>query len=180
MNDARLSPATTADSDIAQGLSDLIGAGQVPDPRKDSGLLYLIVPPPGASSAVPGTTGSHNYFYLDEIDNQMPVYYAWALWGPAGAAVSPIDQLTWTLSHELLEASTDPQPPLGYVFQGPEICDIASGLHGTVDGIMVTGYFSHKDGTFKVPVVAPSVATPSSKAVASAQALPAAEKAVAN
>ncbi len=142
VRDARLFPATTKDSALAHGLAGLIGAGAIPDPRRVPGLLYLIVPPPGAVSAAARVMGSHNYFYLDPLNKQAPVYYAWAL-RPS------MDQWTWTLSHELLDACTDPEPPLGYVFQGPEICDIAKGLHSTAGGIAVTGYFSHKDGAFK-------------------------------
>jgi hypothetical protein len=150
-------------SPIARGLNDLILAGKVPDPRQDPDLLYLIVAAPGAKSKTPGISGGHNYFYLeipggDQGRERVPVRYAWALQNAVkGSALTPMENLTWTLSHELLEACTDPEPPTGYVFEGAEICDIAAGLHGTVDGIEVTGYFSYRDGIYKTPGVRQSM-----------------------
>jgi hypothetical protein len=80
------------------------------------------------------------------------VHYAWALQSQTGGnGLTPLDNLTWTISHELLEACTDPEPPSGYVFQGPEICDIAAGLHGTEQGIVLTSYYSYRDRAFKTP-----------------------------
>jgi hypothetical protein len=157
MEDAERVLTTPQRSAIAGGLNDLILAGKVPDPRQDANLLYLIVAAPGARSATLGVSGSHNYFYLeipggDRGGARVPVRYAWALQNEIkGVDLTALDNLTWTLSHELLEACTDPEPPSGYVFEGAEICDIASGLHGKVDGIEVTGYFSHKDGAYKTP-----------------------------
>jgi hypothetical protein len=148
---------TPEDSPIARGLNDLILAGKAPDPRQDPNLLFLIVAAPGAKSKTPGISGGHNYFYLevpggDQGGERVPVRYAWALQNPVnGSNLTPLNNLTWTLSHELLEACTDPEPPNGYVFEGAEICDIAAGLHGAVDGIEITGYFSYKDGVYKTP-----------------------------
>src|ERR1700691_800911 len=144
-------------SPIAGGLNDLILSGKIPDPRQDPNLLFLIVAAPGAKSKNPGISGGHNYFYLeiprgDQGNAPVPVRYAWALQNPVnGSTLTPLKNLTWTLSHELLEACTDPEPPHGYVFEGAEICDIAAGLHGAVDGIEVTGYFSYRDGIYKTP-----------------------------
>ena len=146
-------------SAIAGGLNDLILAGKVPDPRRDPNLLYLIVAAPGAKSETVGVRGSHNYFYLEVPGGSLegaraPVHYAWALQNEIkGSGLTALNNLTWTLSHELLEACTDPEPPNGYVFEGAEICDIASGQHGTLDGIVVSGYFSYKDGEYKTPGV---------------------------
>jgi hypothetical protein len=153
IQDAHESPATTTGSAIAQGLADLIRAGKIPDPGDDSELLYMIVAPPGAVSDSPGVSGSHNYFYLVSTNGQrVPVHYAWALQSQTGGnGLTPLDNLTWTISHELLEACTDPEPPSGYVFQGPEICDIAAGLHGTEQGIVLTSYYSYRDRAFKTP-----------------------------
>lgn len=153
IKDARLSPATVGDSDIAKGLRDLLAGRKIPAPGSDlPDPLYLIVAPPEVQSVAMGVTGSHNYFYLDPAGKQRPVHYAWALCGQRGPdALEAIDQLTVTISHELLDACTDPRPPLGYVFQGPEICDIVQGLHGNENGIEVSGYFSHRDGAFRKP-----------------------------
>jgi hypothetical protein len=153
ISDAHTAPATVTDSDISHGLAGLIAAGKAPAPH-DPNLVFLIVAAPEASSDTPGVRGGHNYFYLDGDAGRVPVHYGWALWGQPDSAdsLALIDQLTWTLSHELLEACTDPEPPNGWLFEGPEICDVAAGLHGKVDGIVVTGYFSHRDGRFKLPV----------------------------
>jgi hypothetical protein len=150
IEDAHRSPATLGDSALARGLRELIHAGKAPDPRQDTNLLFLIVAAPEAVSDTSGVRGSHNFFYLDPDDCQTPVRYAWAL-QTGSTDLSPLDNLTWTLSHEFLEACTDPEPPTGWVFEGPEVCDIAAGLRGTVDGIVVTGYYSYKDGGFKKP-----------------------------
>jgi hypothetical protein len=161
MEDSERVLTTPERSPIAGGLNDLILAGKVPDPRQDPNLLYLVVAAPGANSKIPGISGGHNYFYLeipggDQGCERVPVRYAWALRNPVyGSTLTSLDNLTWTLSHELLEACTDPEPPNGYVFEGAEICDIAAGLHGTVDGIEVTGYFSYKDGVYKTPGAKP-------------------------
>ncbi len=151
IEDAHLCPATLEDSAMARGLADLIRENPAADPRRNPDLLFLIVAAQGAVSEA-GVTGSHNFFYLEDGGERIPVPYAWALWGQPGAnSLQPIDNLTWTLSHELLEACTDPEPPTGHVFQGPEICDIAAGAHGTVGGIVITGYYSHNDGVVKTP-----------------------------
>lgn len=148
---------TPQHSPVAGGLNQMILAGKIPNPRENPNLLYLIVAAPGARSETRGVSGSHNYFYLelpggDQGCPPIPVRYAWALQNPIyGTKLSALDSLTWTLSHEFLEACTDPEPPKGFVFGGAEICDIASGLHGKVDGIEVTGYFSHKLGLYKMP-----------------------------
>jgi hypothetical protein len=152
LQDAHESPATTHGSDIALGLQDMILAGKIDDPRKDPNLLYLIVGAPGAVSATPGVSGSHNYFYYPNAvaRDRVPVHYAWALQDqPSGQA--SLDKLTLALSHELLEACTDPEPPYGYVFEGPEVCDIAAGKQGTENGILVSGYYSYRDHQFRTP-----------------------------
>jgi len=152
VQDAQESPATTQGSAIAAGLSGMILAGKIDGQRKDSSLLYLVVGAPGAVSETAGVSGSHNYFYYPDAvaSERVPVHYAWALQGqPPGPA--SLDKLTLVLSHELLEACTDPEPPYGYVFEGPEICDVAAGMQGREDGILVSGYYSYRGHAFKTP-----------------------------
>lgn len=150
LQDVATLPATTRDSDFANGLKHLIEAGAVPDPRQQADLLFLIVGTQGAVSTDPGVLGGHNYFYLD-AEHRFPVHYAWALKGDPDKTAASMNMFTRTLSHELLEACTDPEPPLGYNFDGAEICDISMGLHGFIDGIDVSGYFSVKYGIHKKP-----------------------------
>jgi hypothetical protein len=159
MEDSERVLTTPERSPIAGGLNDLILAGKIPDPREHPDLLYLIVAAPGAKGIPPGMNGSHNYFHLeipggDQGREPVPVRYAWALQNTVkGSNLTALENLTWTLSHELLETCTDPEPPNGYVFEGAEICDLAAGLHGNVDGIEVTGYFSNKYGAYMTPKV---------------------------
>lgn len=151
IQDAHESPATTHGSAIAQGLNQMILDGRIENPGRDSNLLILVVAAPGAAADAPGVSGSHNYFYFeDAAAGRIPVPYAWALQGPAGGPPAP-DSFTLVLSHELLEASTDPEPPYGWVFEGPEICDVAAGRRGVADGMVVSGYYSYRDGKFKTP-----------------------------
>jgi hypothetical protein len=75
---------------------------------------------------------------------------------------APLDQIIDTLSHEIVEASTDPysdgiQATPGFTFPNPgpntsQICDYEAANHAArVNGVLVQSYWSSTDGAFIVP-----------------------------
>jgi hypothetical protein len=119
--------ASVTDEGVQQALQQLIAAGTAPAP--DANTLYFVYLPPnvavvqGGSSSCEGFCGYHN-------DAGGNVYYAVAPYpgcnGCVGA-LSPLDAMTSTSSHELCEAITDPVPGQGWYDEANgEIGDICA------------------------------------------------------
>jgi hypothetical protein len=114
----------------------------VPQPDPDNQTVYVVVMPTGAISADSGFDGEHNYY----THHGRRIHYAWT------AKSGSLDSATRILSHEVVEAATDPE---GTGFLGiPGACDqdawceIADACPGTavVDGITVWPYWSNQTG----------------------------------
>jgi len=132
---------------------DLIDQGTFPEPDDAGGRnLYLFITPPGTGYNQPGVGGAHG----DPGDYDFPADYdrAWA-----GFVLNDgnIDTITTTLSHELVEACTDPEGD-GWTIDGrspptDEIGDVCQGTVSRVNGIAVQGYWSRFDGACLIPTV---------------------------
>jgi hypothetical protein len=141
-------PDGLADAQVADFVDALLTAGTVPGPDPDNQTLYGVVLPTGITPESPGWVGEHNYY--KRSGQKIP--YAW--FSNAGDLAS----LTWIISHELVEAATDPD---GHGFVGVkgtcagpgwcEIADICESTSSTVDGINVQGYWSNQDNDCIVP-----------------------------
>jgi hypothetical protein len=136
-----------SDRDVRQFVRDQISAGTIPAPDADNQTLYGVVMPPGVKPEYAAWEGEHN---TDGGDSH-GLHYAWF------ANSGNLDRLTAIMSHEIVEAATDPE---GSGFLGVpgtcsqegwcEIADIC-GSTGVVDGVTVSSYWSDEAGDCIVP-----------------------------
>jgi hypothetical protein len=136
----------------------LLEQHRVPEP--DTGqLLYCVVMPPGIAASDPNVIGEHSLFYYTDIDIlnfdidiAQKAYFAWVL------NDGTLDGITTILSHELVEAVTDPE---GNAILGDaatcygggwcEIGDVCQGDTGQSNGVTVQKYWSQRDGACVIP-----------------------------
>jgi hypothetical protein len=141
-------PARFSDEQVAELIRDQISAGTIPDADADNQTLYGVVMPPGVSLDKGDWAGEHNAYG----HSGRRIRYAWF-------ANGTLDQITGIMSHEIVEAATDPE---GSGFLGvdgtcagrgwceiADICDSAAVL----DGVTVRSYWSNQAGECIVPVV---------------------------
>jgi hypothetical protein len=110
--------------------------------------LLVIFTPPGSSTAG-GATGAHS-FYWDAGDPS--VNFAWIDYS------AQLANITFTFSHEMVEAMTDPHGDAMQVNprnSGPqnswnEICDVCCSS-GVYNGVVVASYFSQTLGACMLP-----------------------------
>jgi hypothetical protein len=151
-------PAGVTDDQVADFVDDQITRGTVPGPDPDNQTVYGVVLPTGVTPESPGWTGEHNY---DKRSGQK-IPYAW--FSNAGDLAG----ITGIISHELVEAATDPD---GKGFLGVkgtcdgsgwcEIADVCESTWSTVDGVTVQGYWSNRANGCIVPSgVAPDPVEP--------------------
>jgi hypothetical protein len=144
-------PGRFTQEQVRSFLDRQLDAGTVPQPDPDNQTLYVVVMPTGTISADSGFDGEHNYY----THHGRRIHYAWT-----AKSGSP-DSATRILSHEIVEAATDPE---GTGFLGiPGACDqdawceIADACTGTavVDGITVWPYWSNQAGSCVASAVPP-------------------------
>lgn len=130
---------------------DLIDQGTFPEPDDPGGRnLYLFVLPPGVGYDQPGVTGAHGY----PGDYDFPFDYDTA-WAGFVLNDGTLDTVTTRLSHELVEACTDPEDD-GWTIDGrtsptDEIGDVCQNTTGRVGQVMVQGYWSQRDRACLIP-----------------------------
>ncbi len=130
---------------------NLIDQGTFPEPEDDGGRnLYMIVAPPHVKFDDPKPTGAHGY----PGDYDFPFDYDVA-WGGYVLNDGTLDTVTARLSHEIVEACTDPEDD-GWTIDGrsrpnAEIGDVCENTVGVVDGVMVQGYWSQRDRACIIP-----------------------------
>ena len=158
-------PSDHDSSDVVRWIQKLLapgGEGEALQP--DSNALYMVVMAPGAAATMRGTLGQHGFFYWPlKGKTRRRIHYAWATGVPhfsrnSEAKQDPrrkelYDNFVETLSEELLEACTDPEPYSGWTRDRLEICDDAEKVHHAsikVDGELVraAAYCSRKGGVF--------------------------------
>src|SRR5439155_7913352 len=95
------SPGSTFTSGQVQSMvTTNVNNGTLPRPTVDSQLLYFVVTQSGSSDPSEGLNGAHSTF----TDNQNNIgHYGWA------CNDGTIDYLTLVISHEIVEAMTDPE-----------------------------------------------------------------------
>jgi hypothetical protein len=141
-------PDGFTDDLVADFVDDQLTAGTVPGPDPDHQTVYGVVLPTGVTPDSPGWNGEHNYY--ERSGQKIP--YAW--FSNAGDLAG----MTRIISHELVEAATDPDGRgfLGVkgTCDGPgwcEIADICESTLSTVDGITVEAYWSDRDNDCVTP-----------------------------
>ncbi|MFI1167835.1 hypothetical protein ACH4UM_30625 [Streptomyces sp. NPDC020801] len=139
-------PNNFTDGQVWNFVNSQLAAGTLPAPDVDNQTLYCVVMPPGVSSSGP-FAGEHNY----NTRSGQRIRYAWV------TSSSGLTGYTRILSHELVEAATDPE---GTGFLGVsgtcagsgwcEIGDVCSST-STLDGVTVQSYWSNAAGQCVVP-----------------------------
>jgi hypothetical protein len=140
-------PSGFSDDDVRQFVRDQISTGAIPGPDASNQTVYGVVMPPGVKPDHAAWEGEHN---TDGGDGH-GMHYAWF------ANSGDLDGLTRIMSHEIVEAATDPE---GEGFLGTrgtcsqdgwcEIADICTAT-GVVEGVTVQSYWSDKAGECVVP-----------------------------
>ena len=105
-------PAVFTDEQVREFVHEQIAAGTVPGPDADDQTLYVVVMPPDVKPANAAWEGEHNYYGK----RGHRIHYAWL------ANTGSLTELTGIMSHEIVEAATDPEGT-GFL-----------GVHGTCDG----------------------------------------------
>jgi Protein of unknown function (DUF3892) len=155
-------PNPVTQANVANRVIQLIDDDQVPEPDEDfTTALYIVFLPRTVGGAVlatpPGASGAHSYAtYSDfdfpaDIDNDS-VFFAW-ISNQTRAGIST------TVSHEIVEAMTD---PTGNTWQvnptNPnnwnEIGDVCSST-GVLNGVTVQSYWSRSDNSCVIPFLQP-------------------------
>jgi hypothetical protein len=142
-------PETFTDENVGDLIWTLIDNDHFPEPDEaGGGNLYLVIMPPNtkydSGGGIPAN-GAHSVAY----DYDFPGGYTHAVIAWIGN--SSIDGMTSTLSHELVEMYTDPDPdePAWTVDGEPdqvnEIGDICTGLSLKLNGVLVQSYYSQFD-----------------------------------
>ena len=158
-------PTTFTLANVGNFLISQLDADNLPEPDSDWPIFYCVVMPtyasfqgvqppdpvlplpPGTVSLVVGENSSiiWNDLELGDVDND-PAHYAWV--GNDGT----VDYITTVLSHELVEACTDPNGGNGIVQVSPppiggaaQIGDPCTGFCDFVRGVKVQSYWSQLD-----------------------------------
>jgi len=157
-------PANFTNDDVNTS-SDIVGtlvanlitspSPRLPDPDSDPNLLYIVIAP-----SDPSLGGSSNgaHFYRAIPPFQSNAHIAWLKWG------TNADVLTAVLSHELVEAITDPEGDAIVGVAGTcsnpnswcEIGDVCENQFVTLpNGVTVQAYWSDADSACIVPTAWP-------------------------
>ncbi len=149
-------PAVFTDEQVREFVREQLAAGAVPSPDADNQTLYVVVMPPNVKPDNAAWEGEHNYYGR----RGHRIHYAWL------ANTGRLTQLTGIMSHEIVEAATDPE---GTGFLGVhgtcdgqgwcEIADICTS-RGVVDNVVVRSYWSNQAGECVVPGVGQPASPP--------------------
>ena len=127
-------PALLGDAELAQIATQLVASGQI---TRNDNTHVLFIPPPTTAVTNAGSSGCTDFLgYHSHTGAATGVAYSINV-RCKGAAGEPIDQLSDTISHEVAEAATDPEPRSGYVDISPagqEVGDLCEfGLDVPID-----------------------------------------------
>ena len=152
-------PATIDDVDIQALLRDAIENGTLPH---NASTLYTIYPPDGTvvtqtfqSMVYRSCIDFAGYHGSATLTDGTYVYYALAPRCPPQEGLSQLDSVTWAASHEIAEASTDPDPdspawrlpyaPSTFYLApyGGEIGDLCLGYPLPIENHVITALYSN-------------------------------------
>ena len=166
-------PSLFNTTDVEIFLYGLLDANFVPGPDQNKDTLYLVMMPPGTLSyhvefgiKTPDMTGgvhASSIYPRPDLSKPLPpdnLFYGWVL-ASGHSGPGELGEVTRVISHELVEACTDPVAETGVVGDPgacvlgyPGVCEIADacGLTvGPIDGVTVSGYWSQLDGQCILP-----------------------------
>ena len=136
-------------------IDDLIDDDVFPDPD-DGRIAFVVLMPQGFTQNI-NENGAHTYDYDYDFPFDEDNYWvAWVRFFDPVIGENPEDTLR-TLSHELAELFTDPEPYTGWLAAGSgEISD--AGVSGTtkqaawVNGVRVQSYWSNRHAATVIPI----------------------------
>src|SRR3989475_7988684 len=101
-------PNPFSNGDVTNLITSCIEAGVLPEPDDDGLLFYCVIMPPGVNSNQANIIGEHSFYWYTDYDFPFDIdinkaHYAWVTNNGTLAGVTTI------LSHELVEAATDPE-----------------------------------------------------------------------
>ncbi|MEP7180080.1 MAG: hypothetical protein ABI775_13415 [Pseudonocardiales bacterium] len=144
-------PIVFDDHDVRTFLDAQFSAGTVARPDVGNRDLYVVMTPFGTSSRERGYAGEHSYYVI----SGRRVHFAWI------THRSTLADTTALISHEIVEAATDPEGSAVIGVDGTchrpgwcEISDICS-TTGVIDGVAVESYWSSADGACVLPGAPP-------------------------
>lgn len=135
-------PILFDDRDVSDFLDALFDAGRIASPDTGNQNLYLVMTPFGTRSRDRNYAGEHSYY----VHAGRRVHFAWI------THRTTLAETTALLSHEVVEAVTDPEGSgvLGvdgtcHRFGWCEISDVCSPT-GVIGGVVVQSYWSNAQG----------------------------------
>ncbi|HEY8072897.1 MAG TPA: hypothetical protein VIF62_02275 [Labilithrix sp.] len=153
-------PGNLDDSDVKKLLQDAFAAGSIPPPN--GSRIYTVYPPSGTSVTSFGSKACdtfqayHSSFTYSGADAGPPALAIYAITprcdGGAADGMQPLDYVTWGQSHEVMEASSDPDAmhPTWVIEQQTdatpdpgENADLCTSNPTKVDGHMITRNYSN-------------------------------------
>lgn len=140
-------PAGFTDGQVSTFIDGQITAGTIPGPDIDNQTLYCVVMPNGVNASNSGFIGEHTYY----TRSGQRIRFAWI------TNNGTLDYVTRIVSHEVVEAATDPEGSgflgvAGTCSQGGwcEIGDVCSST-SVLDGVTVQSFWSDQAGKCAVP-----------------------------
>jgi hypothetical protein len=138
-------------------IDDLIDDDVFPDPD-DGRIAFVVLMPQGFTQSI-GANGAHTYdFDYDFPFDEDNFWVAWVRFFDPATGEDPEDTIR-TLSHELVELFTDPEPPTGWYAEPAEKGEISdAGVSGTtkqtawVNGAHVQSYWSNRHSATVIPI----------------------------
>jgi hypothetical protein len=124
-------PSTIDDTAIRGWLASKIEKGDPQFPRPALGTVYVVWYPDGTSISLQGSTSCHDfggYHEGGQLTDGTPFSYA-VVPRCRGEDQTGLASLTLAASHELIEASTDPQPETMPAYSFPDANHIGWGLY---------------------------------------------------
>ena len=154
------SPSMLSDAALRALLHEAIDAGFVPPPTPQR--LYAVYPPPGTQvtetldgGVYQGCVDFTGYHAAEPSPDAGDLFYAVVPRCPQHG-LSAIDAMTWPASHEIAEASSDPEAVFGpaapgWILLSPdpiapsggEVADLCDGSSAVVEGYRVAALYSN-------------------------------------
>lgn len=148
--------AAFTNEDVDQMLKAQFTSGGLPQPSSDGQLLYMVIPQPGSDTPpAEGILGAHG---ADSFCGAR-FHYGWTV-NAGNPSSRQLDSLTSVISHELVEAVSDPELGSGVVIGGEELADnqlagvgdiSPQSYHYRLNGVLVQSYFSQVHHAYIVP-----------------------------
>ena len=143
---------TFSADDVRNMVWALIDDDVFPEPDDGGGVIvYLVVAPAGTMYNDTGARGAHTSAHDTDLFDGDDAWVGWTNWGD-------LDFITDVLSHELIEALTDPLPGtrdawlLGRSLNGGfELGDSCNNTVDRLDGLLVQAYWSEQDHACVIP-----------------------------